>query len=237
MKTKDYIFNVLLILIIPFNVNSQNLGFAIGDVWIVQNTIKPVVNETSGIESMSESYNIYFDDIIRLKKFKFGLGVKIYEGWSHYSIEIPAESYKSAGGFGYTGLTRYGLKLRYNLFDKYSKNFLIHGLLSCELEVSDPLQNRLTGKNRSLNDEYYEGDFYYELIKRSQLVPTIGIDLEYKLFKFLVFKAEYVYTKGFVPYQKYYFDYSYKSQKQTGAEWHSNGTAHNLSIGLGFKIF
>ena len=70
-----------------------------------------------------------------------------------------------------------------------------------------------------------------------QILPALGVDLDWNFWWRLHFVYSTYYAWGHKPFQKYYFEYTYDGVPQPTAEWHSDGTGWFFSVGLGITMF
>jgi hypothetical protein len=207
---------------------SQGFSFNPGLYYHKSKTIEPVLNQFELFDN--ESITIFRFDYY-LKKILIGLSVFKTEGWTGFNVNADIWRGFSSSR---TNLLSINTSVGLNLFD-HEKKLKIFPLISLGLINSS---YGTSGKEvvNVLGNEFgsiYKGIIYVESYKRIIPIVGFGINLNWNIFDRFCILSTVNYTQGFNSYQDYLFEYSYDGIEQPSAEWFSDGTSFDVSVGVG----
>ena len=84
------------------------------------------------------------------------------------------------------------------------------------------------------NSFYGEGKFITTSFERFQIIPTFGYFYNCYFSDKLIITFKYGFSIGFKPYQTIDFEYSIDNTPQPPGKVESNGSGHNVIIGIGY---
>lgn len=195
-------------------------------------TITPVINQTSHFDNHSyHSVNLAYS---LNSNVYVGLSASYYRGWTSFNLET--ESW-IGNGSSHTDIFHYSVFAEYNLLGKSSKVVVAPQI---RLIFEQSIVTFPAGTTAYIDDSIdpnFEGPIILEPFNSTQLIPALGLDIDWNFFWRLHLHANAYYAWGHKPFQKYYFEYTYDGVQQPTAEWHSDGTGLFTTIGLGFQLW
>ncbi len=229
---KIIITTIVLSFIITLT-QGQLLTLNTGITFYKSKTIVPVLHQTNN-SNQSGFYSINFDYLYHKRKYLVGTAYSFFKGWTNFGVDTD---FWAGNGSSATTVNRFELLFGYNLLNhQHEISFGPIGKVIFEKTI----KTGSSGERAYINDEVdpnFEGPIILEAFDSFQILPALGLDFSWAIFKGLHLHANAYYAFGHKPYQKYYFEYTYDGVPQSTAEWHSNGTGLFTTMGLGIKLF
>jgi hypothetical protein len=169
------------------------------------------------------------------KNITLGLNYSYYKGWTEFSFDPPNYTGFLGFGVGMLNLRRVGIKCQYKIL--YIKNGISFiPFLSIDYEARH-IQEYGGDVFASFDESGVKGDVIFTTKDGFQIVPSIGASIKLNLFWKFFITGNIMYSFGFDPYQKLFFEHSLNNVKQKTAEWHTDGTGLITSFGVGIKLW
>ncbi len=225
--------SILIAILLTNRADCQVLSIDIGQMFYKSKTITPVLFQTNDRDNQ-EYYSLMFSYPLPKSKFEVGGLFGYYRGWSYFTLDTD---YWLGNGSSATDITRFGVFCGRKIGNKSGKVsvspqislFLERSIVTGSAGVRAYIDNSL-GPN-------FEGPIILEAFNNTQIIPALGLDIDWNFFWRLHLHANAYYAWGHKPFQKYYFEYTYDGVQQPTAEWHSDGTGLFTTIGLGFQLW
>jgi len=229
-------FLILFLNIFYSTLNAQILSFNTGQVFHEYRTITPVLNQKNDLDNRYY-YSINFDYYLKKKPIMWGISYSTFSGWVGFSFN--GNGIWSGSGSSGTTIHRLGYSYGYNLTNK-RKRISIIPYVKGILEYSEDISGGPVFSIRNIinpgDDPNYDGKITREIRDGFQVLPALGIKIDWNFLWRLHLHSSAYFAYGFRAYQKYYFEYNYDGVPQPTAEFHSAGTGSFFNIGLGFQF-
>ncbi len=231
MEKKIY-FLFLLLLFVQYGY-SQVFSIRPGKVWYNSKTITPVIGQFEEGD-LDDYFSFHFDYYAKNKKVQLGLAYAFYRGTTGFKLKTD---FWRGNATAATTVHRYELKGGYNLLKSSSGLKLMPQLrIIFENAVATASFSERAYIDSRIDDNY-EGPIFVDPFDSFQILPGLGIDLDWNYWWRLHFVLNVYHAWGHKPFQKYYFEYTYDGVEQPRGEWYSDGTGWFLSAGMGMTLF
>lgn len=230
MKTGLFV----LFIICYNNAFTQYLSVAVGQFYNNTKTIVPILNQDRDVNNHSY-FSVQFDYIVS-NKYIIGLEYSRLPGWTNFDVDTG----NTWGGNGSSrvDLHRFSSYFGYNIL-KNCEKVRLYPFLKVDIEKSEI--TAFTDEKefvRSIEEmPGYRGNIYVEPFERWQILPSVGLNIDWNPIWKIYFVGNISYSYGYRTFQKFYFEYEFQGELQPTAEWHGNGTGFLASVGIGLKLW
>jgi hypothetical protein len=219
----------LLLFSSPMSAQQFSVHFA-GQANYFSKTLDPVINQDGRNFTNTQYIGIKYDHTFKGDQLYLAAYLFRFDGWVGFTVSDPYFGF----GTGRGPLYRIGSSIGWNLL----KNSRIKLIPNANLIVQWPknLGYESMGDIDPNMHTPFKGTIYFEGLNTTSILIGPGLDLIYNPWWRINLIFSSYYSFGFVPYAKYFFEYTYDGIRQPLGIWSADGTGFFYSVGVGFKL-
>lgn len=204
-----------------------------GEANYFSKTIVPIINQTESYFTNNQYIGLKYDHIFKNDKLYLSVYVFRYTGSVGFISSEPYFGFGASNGPVY----RMGSSIGWNLLN--NSRFKI--IPNANFIYQWPYQRNGFGvtERGGLDPTLhlpFAGTRYLDALDNSSVLLGPGLDIIYNPWWRINLVFSSYYSFGFVPFAKFYLEYTYNGIPQPRGEWSADGTGFFYSVGAGFKL-
>jgi hypothetical protein len=219
---------------------AQVLKLIFGPAFEKTKTIVPIVNGESFFENTTYLSGISYEHFLPKSKFSIISSYVQFDGYTFIDFQdggviSDLGSIIGATGFNGTKISKFELGTSYNLI-KAKKKFYFSPFLLMGIQITKKNGFEIYDIPANGPDYVQTAPKIAEPLNTTQLTPSLGLKTGFVFWKRLDIGLSVQGVYAAKPYQKLYFDYSYKGVPQPTGIFSSSGTGLFYTIGIGYRF-
>lgn len=234
----SYLF---LNLVLATNVLCQKLTYYYGERIEKSKIVNPIITGTDPLPDYDYTWHVELSYPLS-EKFNILSSYMRYTGHTRMALSPELVEFGwGGGGSALVQIRRFGVGAYYTIFN-YNNRIKASPVINVEYEYSyrlevDGVSLRNFYREEIDNPRFAPWYTYAEPLEMRQILPTIGLKIDLRLFWRFYFNFEWSWSFGHTPNQNFFFDHSFDGVIQPRGHWQSDGTMYLKSIGMSILLW